>query len=70
MADGNRPGYVVFRKLGDDRWELVGEASRRPGLTARRARAQAVRESAGREIGADETYAAVLRSEWRIALEV
>jgi hypothetical protein len=70
MAEGNRPGFVVFRELGDDRWQMVGEADRRPGLTARKARVQAIRDAAGREIREDETYAAVLRSEWRIALEV
>ena len=28
------PGFYVFRRIGDDRWQLVGEAARRPGLTA------------------------------------
>jgi hypothetical protein len=70
MAEARKPGFFVFRKLDDDRWELVGEADRRPGLPARRARAQAIRDAAGRDVGPDEVYAAVLRSEWRIALEV
>jgi hypothetical protein len=70
MAEGTKPGFFVFRRLGDNRWEMVGEADRRPGLPARKARAQAIRDAAGREVGPDEVYAAVLRSEWRIALEV
>jgi hypothetical protein len=64
-----KPGFVVFRRLDCGCWELVGEAARRPGLTARKARAQAVRDAAGREPSSGEHYAAVLRSEWRIALD-
>ena len=64
-----RPGYVVFREVGEDRWELVGEAPRRPGQTARAARAQAVMEATGGTAKPGEKYAAVLRSEWRIALD-
>jgi len=70
MAEGRKPGFFVFRKLDGDRWEMVGEADRRPGLPARKARAQAIRDAAGPEFREGETYAAVLRSEWRIALEV
>jgi hypothetical protein len=70
MAESSKPGFFVFRKLDGDCWELVGEADRRPGLPARKARAQAISDAAGRQIREDETYAAVLRSEWRIALEV
>jgi hypothetical protein len=60
---------VVLRRVGDDRWQLVGEADRRPGLTARKARAQAIQDATGGRAAADEVYAAVLRSEWRIALD-
>jgi len=63
-----KPGFVVFRQDGE-RWQLVGEAARRPGLPAARARAQAVRDAVGREPRPGEVYAAVLRSEWRIALD-
>lgn len=63
------PGFYVFRRVGEDRWQLIGEAARRPGLTARRARAQAIADAVGGEPGSGEVYAAVLRSEWRIALE-
>jgi hypothetical protein len=64
-----KPGFVILRQVAEDRWQLVGEAARRPGLPAPRARAQAVRDAAGREPRPDEVYAAVLRSEWRIALD-
>jgi hypothetical protein len=63
------PGFYVFRRVGEDRWHLIGEAARRPGLTARKARARAIRDAVGGEPGPGEVYAAVLRSEWRIALE-
>jgi hypothetical protein len=68
------PGFYVFRRVGEDRWQLIGwqligEAARRPGLTARKARAQAIADAVGAEPGPGEVYAAVLRSEWRIALE-
>jgi hypothetical protein len=59
----------VFRQLDDDTWELVGEVPRRAGLPARKARAQAVRDVTGGEAAAGVRYAAVLRSEWRIALD-
>jgi hypothetical protein len=64
-----KPGFVVLRQQDCGCWELVGEAARRPGLPARRARAQAVRDAAGREPRPGEVYAAVLRSEWRVALD-
>ena len=63
------PGYVVLRHLGGDRWQLVGEADRRPGRTARAARAQAIRDAVGGEPDEGGAYAAVLRSEWKIALD-
>jgi hypothetical protein len=65
----NKPSYVVFRQIGRDRWELVGEAERQPGLPARKARAQAIADATGGRAKPDEAYAAVLRSEWRIALD-
>jgi hypothetical protein len=73
MRDPKRPatpGYVVLRHVGGDRWQLVGEADRRPGQTARAARAQAIRDAAGDEPAEGVVYAAVLRSEWRIALDL
>jgi hypothetical protein len=64
-----KPSYVVFRQVGPDRWQLVGEAERRPGLPARKARAQAIADATGGTPGPGEVYAAVLSSEWRIALD-
>lgn len=72
MAEAKKPsapGFVVFRRVSDDQWQLVGEAARRPGQTARKARAQAIQDATGGKAAAGEVYAAVLRSEWRIALD-
>ena len=73
MADSetstSRPGFVIFRKAGEDTWQLVAEVTRRPGLPARKARAQAIVDATGGNAKPGETYAAVLRSEWRIALD-
>jgi hypothetical protein len=64
-----RPGYVVLRQVGANRWELVGQADRRPGLPARKSRAQAVLDATGGKTKPGEVYAAVPRSEWRVALD-
>ena len=64
-----KPSYVVFRQVGTDRWELVAEVERRPGLPARKARAQAIADATAGTAKPDEVYAVVLSSEWRIALE-
>ena len=69
MTEGRRPGYVVFRELDRGCWKLVGEVDRRPGLSARAARAEAVSAATGGKTKPGETYAAVLRGEWRIALD-
>jgi hypothetical protein len=73
MAETKRasgaPGYMVLRQVNKDQWQLVGEADRRPGQTARKAQAQAVLDATGGKAEAGEVYAAVLRSEWRIALD-
>ncbi len=63
------PGFVVLRHVADDMWQLVGEVPRRPGLPARRARAQAILDATGDKADESESFAAVLRSEWRIALD-
>jgi hypothetical protein len=60
---------VVFRQVGPTQWELVGEVERRPGQPARKARAQAIADAAEGTAERDEVYAAVLSSEWRIALD-
>jgi hypothetical protein len=64
-----RGGYVVFRRESDSSWALLGETDRRPGLPARRSRAQAVRDLVGREPQAGEVYAVLPRSEWQVALD-
>jgi len=64
-----KPGFVVLRQVGDDTWQRVGEVPRRAGLPARKARAQAVLDATGGVAAAGDPYAAVLRSEWRIALD-
>jgi len=66
---GPRPGFVVFRQVGDDMWQLVAEVPRQAGLPARRARAQAIHDATDGRATPDQSYAAVLRSEWRIALD-
>jgi hypothetical protein len=58
---------VVLRAEGDGDWRVVGEVSRRPGLAAGQARAQAVLEVTGNNPGVGATYAVVLRSEWMVA---
>ncbi len=68
-ALAGRPGYVVLREVGQGEWRLVGEADRQPGRTARAARAQAILDATGGKAKDGEVYAAVLRSEWRIALK-
>jgi hypothetical protein len=55
--------------MGEDRWRLLGEADRQPGKTARAARAQAIVDATKGKAKEGEVYAAVLRSEWRIALD-
>jgi hypothetical protein len=62
-------GYIVLLQTGPDEWRVVGEADRRPGLPARRSRAQAVRDASGREPRDDEVFAVLPRSEWRNALD-
>jgi hypothetical protein len=62
-------GFVVLRHVGGDEWQLVGEAERLPGRTARAARAQAVLDATNGKAREGEVYAAVLRSEWRVALD-
>jgi hypothetical protein len=62
-------GYIVFEQIGEGKWKVVGEIDRRPGLPARRSRAQAVRDLIGREPRAGEAFSVLARSEWRNALD-
>jgi hypothetical protein len=63
------PGFVVLRETKDGHWAYLGEVSRKRGLPARAARTQAVLDATGGSAKAGERYAAVLRSEWRIAMD-
>jgi hypothetical protein len=69
MPESTGPGFVVLRHVGGDEWQLLGEIERKPGLTARAARTQAILDATRGRAKAGEAYAAVLRSEWRIALD-
>jgi hypothetical protein len=62
-------GFVVLRQGKDGRWELLGEVPRKPGATAKAARTHAILEATRGEAKTGESYAAVLRSEWRVALD-
>ena len=59
-------GYIVLQQVGADEWRVLGEATRRPGLPARKSRAQAVRDVLGRESEDGEVFAVLPRSEWRV----
>ena len=61
--------YVVLKKLGPDEWRVLGEVARKPGLPARKSRTQAVRDVLGREPQAEESFAVLPRSEWRLSLD-
>jgi hypothetical protein len=63
-------GYIVLHEVSEGIWRVVGQADRRPGLTARAARARAVQDATGGKANRDDVYAAVPLSEWRIALEL
>jgi len=61
------PGFVVLQQTAAGQWRLLGEVSRKPGLTAQAARTQAIMEITAGRAKVGETYAAVLRSEWVVA---
>ena len=61
------PAFVVLRREPDGRWAFLGEVPRRRGLPARASRSAAILEATNGQARAGEVYAAVLRSEWRIA---
>jgi len=63
------PGFVVLRQVNDGRWQLLGEVERTRGLTARAARSRAILDATNGNARAGDVYAAVLRSEWRVALD-
>ena len=63
------PGFVVLRHVADEQWELLGEVPRKRGLAARAARTQAILDATNGTAEDGKVYAAVLRSEWRIAMD-
>jgi hypothetical protein len=63
------PGFVVLQQIGKDDWQLLGEVPRKRGLPARAARRQAILDATKGAAKNGEVYAAILRSEWRIALQ-
>ena len=63
------PGFVILRQMPDGQWQMLGEVRRKRGLTARAARSQAILEATEGKARAGEVYAAILRSEWRIATD-
>jgi len=66
-AKPSGPAFVVLRQLDDKKWEFLGEVPRKQGLPARAARTQAILDATGGTAKSTEVYAAVLRSEWRVA---
>jgi hypothetical protein len=62
--------FVVLKETAKDTWTLVGEVRRRPGLPARKARAQAVEDATKGTAKPGDVYGAILRSEWRVAFEL
>jgi hypothetical protein len=67
MSTRPAAGFVVLRRLGNGHWELLGEVPRAPGLPARAARSRAILDATRGAARPGEAYAAVLRSEWRVA---
>lgn len=63
------PGFVVLHQISNGQWRMLGEVARKRGLTARAARSQAILDATNGTAKAGEVYAAVLRSEWRIAMD-
>jgi len=63
------PAFVVLQQMPDGQWKMLGEVSRKAGLPARAARTQAILDATQGAAKAGETYAAVLRSEWRVGLD-
>jgi hypothetical protein len=68
-AKPTAPGFVVLREVGKGKWKLLGEVPRKQGLPARAARTQAILDATAGSAKRGEVYAAVLRSEWRIAMD-
>jgi hypothetical protein len=63
------PGFVVLRQAAEGEWQLLSEVPRKRGLPARAARTQAILDATNGAAHNGEGYAAVLTSEWRVALD-
>ena len=63
------PGFVVLYQMPNGHWRMLGEVLRKRGLTARAARSRAILDATKGAARAGEVYAAILRSEWRLALD-
>jgi hypothetical protein len=63
------PGFVVLRQVSKDEWRLLGEVPRKRGLAAKAARRQAILDATNGAAQDGEVFAAILRSEWRIAAD-
>jgi hypothetical protein len=62
--------YVVLQQTPAGDWRVLGEANRRPGLPARKARTQAVRDALGREPKDGDVFRVLPHSEWRLSADV
>ena len=63
-------GYIVLREIEAGHWYVVGDVDRRPGLSARASRVQAIADAAGGTPDSDSVYAVLPRSEWRVAQQL
>jgi hypothetical protein len=61
------PGFVVLRQSAEGHWDFLGDVARKRGVSARAARTQAIIDATNGTAKEGEVYAAVLRSEWRVA---
>ena len=63
------PGFVILHQMPNGQWQMLGEVPRKHGLTARAARSQAILDATKGTAKANGVYAAILRSEWRLAMD-
>ena len=65
--DEKKRAADVLRQAAEGEWQLLGEVPRKQGLPARAARTQAILDATDGAAHSGEVYAALLRSEWRVA---